>query len=379
MIDGKPKVLSAGKTRVLLACLLVRPNQVVFFPDLVDRIWGENPPVGARTALHMLMTRLRKSLGAAGELIQTRPGGYAIELGIDSLDLLRFERHLAAAAQARAIGDPAGEAAELVAAGQLWRGEPLVDVPSDVLQRAEVPRLVERHLLAAERRIDIDLKLGRHAEVVAELRELVAQHPLREQLWALLLIALYRSARQADALDAYQQVKALLSDELGLDPCPALVELQRKILTNDQSLATPAPPVLVRLKPAAVGQLPAEVADSVSRTDIVRQLTDGAQAGVVLLVGPPGVGKSALAAHTAHQLATNLADGQLRIDLRGYSDRAPIALNFCVIASQPRALQDCQCPYSWQRSLAIYNDAEIPESNEVIQLITQSGRQGQGN
>lgn len=318
--------LAAGKQRVVLASLLVRANRLVTIAELVDRIWGEHQPTDIRSALHMHVMRLRKALGAASELIQSRPGGYLIELPPDALDLLCFNDRLVRAERARADSDLAAEAAELAAGLALWRGEPLVDVPSEALRRAEVPFLVERRLLAQERHFEIDLQLGRNTDAIGELRKLVADNPLRERLWALLMTALYRCGRQAEALDAYHQVRRLLADELGLDPGPALLELHRKILTKDSALTGQPSSTAAAPGWAPVRQLPAATVDIVGRAELakrVRQhLTGAGGAPVLVLSGPPGVGKTALAVHAAHQLAREFPDGQLWVDLRGYSGGA---------------------------------------------------------
>ena len=327
VVAGSPVALGAGKPRVVLASLLMRANRLVTLAELVDRVWGQDAPANAKSALHMHVMRLRKALGAAGELIESRPGGYLIRLPQTSLDLLLFNDHLAAAAGARLAADPAAEVAALAAGLRLWRGEPLADVASEVLRRAEVPFLVEQRLQATERMIEIDVQQGRHHRAIGELRKLIVEHPLREQLWVLLLTALYRSGRRADALEAYQEVRALLAEELGLEPGPALAELQQQILTDDPALSPLALGPVTGRQP--VCQLPGDTADFVGRADLVSQihryLTGGDGAPVVVLAGPPGVGKTALAVHAARRFAGEFPDGQLWVDLRGYSGGAAMS------------------------------------------------------
>src|SRR6266545_3965622 len=204
--------------------------------------------------------------------------------------------------------------------GRRWRGGPLADVPSELLHRDAVARLAEQRSDALHRRIEADLALGRHAELVAELRALTDRHPLREQFWAQLMTALYRCGRQADALQAYQRVSRLLADELGVDPGPELRALHQAILASDPALAAPLPPARPHAW-ARPSQLPLEVADFVGRVGLVDQikqlLADDLRVPIVALSGSPGVGKTALAVHAAHRLAERFPDGQLYVNLHG--------------------------------------------------------------
>lgn len=232
--------VTAGKQRVLLAALLVRANQVVATEELAEAIWGDRPPGTARVTLQNYVKRLRHALGPEGyERIVTRPAGYLAAAAATELDVTRFA-DLAGQGQAAARAGAWDHAsAQLSAALSLWRGPPLADVPSPRLAAAEVPRLVEMRLTAVEARIDADLHLGRHQEVIAELAALAKSEPLRERLHELLMLALYRSGQQAAALAAYRNARRQLIDQVGIEPGPALRELNQQILQSDPGLRLP--------------------------------------------------------------------------------------------------------------------------------------------
>jgi DNA-binding SARP family transcriptional activator len=249
--DGaRPVAVSAPRQRVLLATLLLNAGRVVGVDTLAEVLWDGEPPAGARGAMHSAIQRLRSALGPAGaSLIGTRPPGYVLQLGDSGFDVREFEVLAArgrAAAQAGSWSHAAGLLADALG---LWRGEALADVPSQLLRQREAPPLEDLRLQVLGARIDADLALGRHGEVVAELRQLVAAQPLWERFHAQLMLALYRSGRQGDALAAYQNVRHVLAGELGVDPGPELKLLQQQILAADPALvltgngaAAPAPP-----------------------------------------------------------------------------------------------------------------------------------------
>jgi DNA-binding SARP family transcriptional activator len=233
--------VTAGKQRVLLAALLVRPNQVVATEELAEAVWGDRPPGTARVTLQNYVKRLRHALGPEGyERIVTRPAGYLASAGAAELDVTRFAELAGQGQTAARAGAWEQASAQLSAALSLWRGAPLADVPSPRLAAAEVPRLAEMRLTAAEARIDADLHLGRHQEVIAELASLAASEPLRERLHELLMLALYRSGQQAAALAAYRNARRQLIDLVGIEPGPALRELNQQILHADPALRLPA-------------------------------------------------------------------------------------------------------------------------------------------
>ncbi len=232
--DGRVVRLGAGKQRAVLALLLLNADRVVARERMIELLWGERPPVTAATALHGHISGLRKALGP--DLIVTRAPGYVLVLGGGEFDLERFERLLGEGRDALERGDPGVAVERLGAALGLWRGEALGDIGFERFVVAEAARLEGLRLDALQDRIDAELMLGRGAELVGELERLVAAEPLRERLWAQLMLALYRSGRQADALGAYRRARQTLVSELGIEPGPELRELERRILAHDPAL-----------------------------------------------------------------------------------------------------------------------------------------------
>jgi YVTN family beta-propeller protein len=233
--DGASSLpLGGAKQRALLAILLLHNGQVVATDTLVDALWGERPPETAPTALHGLVSSLRKLLGT--ELIVTRSPGYLVRLGSHRLDLDRFEALARAGLRALDQGDASRAATRLGAALELWRGPALGDVRDTPLVQPEIRRLEELRSAVLEDRIEADLALGRSAEVVGELESLVAREPFRERLRGQLMVALYRSGRQARALEVYREGRATLVGEIGIEPSAGLQELQRAMLRQDPSL-----------------------------------------------------------------------------------------------------------------------------------------------
>jgi DNA-binding SARP family transcriptional activator/tetratricopeptide (TPR) repeat protein len=253
--------VTAGKQRVLLAALLVRANQVVATEELAGAVWGGRPPGTARVTLQNYVKRLRRALGPEGyERIVTRPAGYLVAAGVGELDVTRFAELSAVGRAAARAGAWEHASAQLAAALSLWRGQPLADVPSPRLLAAEVPRLAEMRLAAAEARIDADLHLGRHREVIAEVAALAAAEPLRERLHELLMLALYRSGQQAAALAAYRTARRQLIDQIGIEPGPALRQLNQQILRSDPVLDPPAGTTITAQPAATAGSAAARSA-----------------------------------------------------------------------------------------------------------------------
>jgi DNA-binding SARP family transcriptional activator len=232
VVDGdRPVALKGSRLRALLVLLLTSANQVVSADRLIDELWGAQPPRDAANALQYHISRLRKTL-APHNLIETREPGYTIRLEPDQLDLLQFERLLA-----EAQSTPPKTAASLLReALGLWRGPALADLAGGPFAQAEIRRLEELHVAAVERRIEVELALGRRTELVGELEALTRQHPYRETLRAQLMLALYGSGRQAEALDVYRETRRLLVDELGIEPGPAIQQLEQAILKQDAAL-----------------------------------------------------------------------------------------------------------------------------------------------
>ncbi len=344
--DGTRHVsVSAPRQRVLLAALLLSAGRVVSVDALAETLWEGHPPAGARGALHTAVQRLRSTLGPGGAgLIETRPPGYLIAVGDDEFDVRRFGALAARGHAAAAAGNWAAAAGLLREALVLWRGEPLADVPSQRLRDRVVAPIVDQRLQALVERIDADLHLGGHGEVVAELRQLVALYPLQEQFHAQLMLSLYRGGRQADALAAYQDVRRVLADELGIDPGPELQLLHQRILGGDKDLLIPAglsaggepagrDPAAAR-ETTIPRQLPAATRHFVGRAGALKALTGlvpeaagaaGAGHGTVIAVidGTAGIGKTTLALHFAHRVAGQFPDGQLHVNLRGFDPAGP--------------------------------------------------------
>jgi DNA-binding SARP family transcriptional activator/tetratricopeptide (TPR) repeat protein len=290
--NGERIELGARKQRALLVVLLLDANRVVARDALIEALWGERPPATATKALQVHISQLRKALGR--ERIVTRSSGYELRLDPDELDADRFERLVAA--------ERYGEALEL------WRGAPLADFAYEAFAQSDIARLEERRAACVELRIESDLESGRHAALIGELEQLVREHPMRERLRGQLMLALYRSGRQAEALEAYQDARRTLTDELGIEPSQQLRELQQAILRQDSS---------VEREPAA-GTLTA-ASTFVGRERELETLRTGlddaihGQGRLVLLGGEPGIGKSRLAEEAlrvAHQRRARVLVGR---------------------------------------------------------------------
>jgi DNA-binding SARP family transcriptional activator/class 3 adenylate cyclase len=238
LVDGRDVTPARPKQRALLALLVLRANEILSSDELIDALWGDRPPATAQAALRGHVSSLRKIFGQ--DTIATRPPGYVLRVGPEQTDLERFQRLLDEAGRESA---PSERARLLRSALALFRGDPLADFRYADFVRTEAERLEELRLTALEERVGAELELGRHGDLIAELRRLVAENPLRERLWEQLMLALYRAGRQADALRAYQDARRVLTEQLGLDPGPALQELERKMLAQD--------PELMPLTPAA--------------------------------------------------------------------------------------------------------------------------------
>src|SRR5918994_5113128 len=227
-------MVGGGKQRALLAVLLLHANEVVSTDRLLDDLWGWSPPATAVKSIQLYVSRLRKELGE-GRLV-TRPPGYVLRVERSELDVARFEQLVG---EAR-IAEAERAARKLREALALWRGRPLADLAYEPFAQGEIARLEDLRVAALEQLIDAKLALGRHAEVIGELESLISDYPYRERLRAQLMLALYRSDRQADALQAYQDARRSLTDELGIEPGERLRELERAILAQDPDLAVPA-------------------------------------------------------------------------------------------------------------------------------------------
>src|SRR5215208_2033588 len=298
--DAAPVPLGPRRNAVLLALFLLHANEAVSSDRLVDELWGDRLPAHPRKALQLSVLRLRRAVGAT--VLETRAPGYLLHVRDQELDAWRFERLAAAGRRALGQGEVRRASALLQQALDLWRGPALADVLYEPFALAAAARLEEARLCCLEDRVDADLALGRHAGLAGELEALTALHGTRERLHGQLMLALYRSGRQADALDSYRRARARLIDELGLEPGPGLRSLETAILTHDPRL-TWTPPSPVTASPnlggrAFVGR-DRELSTLLTRVDDLRR----GNGSVVFLHGEPGIGKTWLAEEGAAQAA----------------------------------------------------------------------------
>jgi DNA-binding SARP family transcriptional activator len=321
-----------GRQQIVLGTLLCEANRVVSIDHLIDATWEDNPPPTARTQVQICVSSLRRDLSRIGcvEAIVTRVPGYLLQVAKGQLDFQVFVQLTAKADALVRTGDLEQAAELLRLALALWRGPALSGATSRVLAAKGI-QLDENRLAALESYLDLELRVGRHHQVVAEVGALVVEHPLRERLRGLLMLALYRSGRQAEALEVYRAGRRLLIDELGLDPGEDLRRLEAAILAGDPALRLDQPAASIAPTPPVAPdrpvpfQLPADISDFTGRAEWIEQaerLLTGAAGQratqVLALAGKPGVGKSALAVHIAHRLLeTHFPDGQLYCDLGG--------------------------------------------------------------
>ncbi|MBP0461736.1 AfsR/SARP family transcriptional regulator [Streptomyces montanisoli] len=337
--DGEPLPPGSPQQRAMLAALLLREGRTATAAELIDALWGEEPPARALAAVRTYASRLRKVLGPGALLSEA--GGYAMRAPAGSLDIQVAQDLATRAEKARAAGDRRGARTLLGQSLGLWDGEPLAHLPGPFAETQRA-RFEEWRLGLIETRLDLDLELGCHAEAVSELTALTAAYPLRERLRELLMLALYRSGRQAEALAVYTDTRRLLAEELGVDPRAELTDLQHSILNADEELARPvaeSAPDRVAPRPA---QLPATVPDFTGRAVFVTELSEklalaeSSVMAVSALAGIGGVGKTTLAVHVAHAARPHFPDGQLYTDLQGTSN--PAADPGTVLGSFLRAL-----------------------------------------
>ncbi|MEV0916184.1 AfsR/SARP family transcriptional regulator [Streptomyces sp. NPDC049967] len=244
-INAGSIVPTASKPRQILALLALYPSRVVPVPTLMEEIWASNPPQSALTTLQTYILQLRRRLGTAmgpdsregvKDVLATRHGGYLLQIPESHIDVRIFENLTREGQTAFESGDNALAAERFRSALDLWRGQALVDVRLGPVLEIEAMRLEESRLVAVERRIDADLRMGRHTELIAELMELTARHPRHESLHSQAMVALYRSGRQSSALDVYRRVRGRLIEELGVEPSPQLQRLHQAMLAVDPLL-----------------------------------------------------------------------------------------------------------------------------------------------
>lgn len=328
LVDDRPMRLGGPGVHGLLAMLLLEPNQVVALDRIVDVLWSHEPPATARTIVQGYVSRLRQRLAEVQPpgvaRIMTIPPGYQLVV-----DASRIDVSVVRSLVARARGQSAARRAELLREAQsLWRGPELAGIDG----RVRAPELTELRLSVMESRIDAELELGEHDDVIAELTALVDLHPFREHLVSQLVLALYRSGRRAAALTVYRRFAHRAAEELGIDPGPGLQRLHERILRDDASLTEREQPVVApRIGVVVPAQLPASPAgfggraDEVAVLDALLTRPDAAAPAVGLVVGPAGIGKTALAVTWARRMAAQFPDGQLFAVLRGFDGDSPPA------------------------------------------------------
>jgi predicted ATPase/DNA-binding SARP family transcriptional activator len=325
--EGDLQVLVGGaKERALLAILLVHTDEVVSTDRLIEELWGSDLPANPSNALQVVVSRLRRALEVApaphrqGELLVTRKPGYVLDIDPEDLDARRFERLVEEAGLIAATDHL--RASSLLGEGLgLWRGPALAEFAFEDFAQDEAARLEEARIRAVEMKMDADLALGRHDEVVGELKALVAGNPLRERLRAQLMLALYRSGRQGEALRVFQEGRKALVDDLGIDPGPELQELHQQILVQAASLA--AVPETEAAPPR--NNLPAQLTSFVGRDLELREVKRLLEESrLVTLTGAGGCGKTRLAMEVASELLENFRDGVWLVELEAVSDSAQV-------------------------------------------------------
>ncbi len=345
--QGRELALGGRKQRAVLAVLLLHAGEVVSSQRLIDELWGERAPATADKTVQVYVSNLRKALG--GGLLVTRGGGYVLQAEAADVDVECFRALVADGRRALSASDAQGAAEALREALGLWRGPPLADFAYEPFAQREIARLEEARVAALEDRIDADLALGEHAGLVGELEALVGEHPLRERLRGQLMVALYRSGRQADALTAYREASHLLRDELGLEPSESLQGLERSILRHDPTLHPAAHAASV---PA--GNLPVPATPFLGRARELAEITAllrNAGTRLLTLTGVGGSGKTRLALQAAEACAADHGDGAWFVGLADVADPELIAPTICEaleVAEQP-GLTAAQCLKSWLR------------------------------
>ncbi|MER7768605.1 BTAD domain-containing putative transcriptional regulator [Kitasatospora sp. NPDC096140] len=367
-LDGKPLSLGSPQQQAVLTTLLLHSGRPVTTQDLVDSLWGDRPPAQAVAALRTYISRLRsvieprREVRRPAELLVSVADGYALRVPGEALDLTVFERLSSEASAARTTGDKHEAHQLLTQALAMFSGRPLTGIPGPYAD-AQRLRLGERQVAASEELCTVALDIGLHAEIVGELNTLTAEHPLRERLRELLMLALYRCGRQAEALGVYTDTRKLLIEELGVEPGAGLSAIHTRILAADPDLVLPAAPAPAPREegpaaPPAPAQLPADVSDFSGRTELVGDLSTvlmnatGQAVVVTSLAGIGGVGKTTLAVHVAHRVRAEFPDGQLYVDLRGAG--ASPADPVVVLGDFLHALGVTENPDSLEQRAALY-------------------------
>ena len=325
--DGAQIDLGSPRQRALLARFLVSPTEIVSTDRLIDDLWRGEPPEAAKHTLHVYISRLRKALGPDRHRLESYATGYRLAIDVAELDASRFESGVARGREALDRGDAPGASAILREALQLWRGAPLAEFADDVFARDEAIRLEEQRIAAIEQRMWADLECGQASELVGELRELVSQYPLREVFWEQLMLALYRSGRQSEALRVFQTAKVSLADELGIEPGGALRQLEARILAQDPSLTIEE----VSKPPKAPPTLPLQRTSFVGRTEELDRAAELlVESRLLTMVGPPGSGKTRLALQLALEQQGRFAHGAFFVPLATIDDPDLLAATMAI-------------------------------------------------
>ena len=325
MKGGVPVPVRGTKQRAVLALLALQRGEPVSADRLIDVLWGEERIANTANALQAQIGQLRRTLGATA--IVTSEAGYALDIGPDDLDAARFERLVAKGRHLLEEGETERASSTLSEALQLRRGEPLTEFAYAGFADAERAHLDDLTLEATEARAEADLVLGHHGELVGELEALCRAHPLRERTWELLMLALYQEGRQAEALRAYSKARDHLVDELGIDPGPALRQLEARILAQDPSLAVVSPARLHTVAaPMATGNLREQLTSFVGRSTELEELKEVVRSSrLVTLIGPGGVGKTRLALEAAATLGEEHRDGAWLVELASITEPEGVA------------------------------------------------------
>jgi predicted ATPase/DNA-binding SARP family transcriptional activator len=313
-VSGQSAQFEGAKQRRLFAMLALRAPDAVSADELVEALWGEKPPASVGQALQKQISRLRSGLGEGGSLVVHRPPGYALEIDPRHVDSRRFEELLRRARVALGRDEPERALADLQMALGLWRGDVLADYRFDEFAQLEIARLEELHVEATEERMAAELASGAAEDLVGQLQALVAEHPLRERLRGQLMVALYRTGRQAEALEVMRSGRQLLVDELGIEPGPELRRLERMILAHDSALTAD------RAAPGLAGGLPAPANETIGREGELAQLGElllHPDVRLISLVGPGGVGKTRVALEAARAVAQRFPAGAVHVSLDG--------------------------------------------------------------
>ncbi|HEX5882465.1 MAG TPA: BTAD domain-containing putative transcriptional regulator, partial [Actinomycetota bacterium] len=314
---GQPLDLGTPRQRDLLGLLLVHAGEVVSYDRVVEDLWDGDPPATARHTLQGYVHRLRRTLGADAWRLTTRPPGYQLKVSTGELDAQRFQDLAKAGRRALVRDDPQAAADQLAAGLGLWRGPLLADLDEVAALAPERARLEALRLTALEDRIEADLALGEHGGLVTELEGLLADHPYRERLWGQLMLALYRSGRQADALQAFHRARQVLDEELGIEPSRWLRRRQEQILLQDAALEVPDPTP----PPRPQQNLPAQRTSFVGRRRELAELQGLLQTHrLVCVTGPPGSGKTRLAVEVAASLLEAFPHGAWFVSLAEVAD-----------------------------------------------------------